>query len=944
MWIDKKRMLSMTDRPLPRRINLAAWVLVVLWVATAQSQNPKKQIVLPSSKILLEPVPGMPRPINSFPATLALHPSGRYVAILNNGYGTEESRFQQSIAVLNLDTNQLQDFPDPRFVVDAHQTYFLGLAFSSDGSRLYVSVASFTDPAGATAGDLGNGIAIYTFNDGMISPHSFLKIPLQPVPQGMQNNPGLSTLPLGKAIPYPAGLAVIRSSKGDNILVADDLSDNALLLDANNGAVLRTFDLTTGQHIPTSYPYAVVATRDGLRAYCSLWNDSSIAELNLKTGQVVKRIPLLRPASPTASGSHPTALLLSADERRLYVALANADKIALLDTASGSLNGMLSTLLPGQEYSGSYPTALVESSDGKKLFVANSGSDAVAVFDTTPNDSPVPRPALGFIPTEWYPTALAVHGDDLVIASGKGTSSTANAGYMPDWASMNGHRMHPYVVPLLHGSIARVKIQQMQSDLASLTAEVEQSNLMQENRFSIPFAGGTNPIRHVIYIIKENRTYDQIFGDLKPGDADPSLTMYGQDITPNQHALARQFGILDNFYDSGNVSGDGHVWSTAAISSDYTERTWQVMQHGDERPYDYEGDVDHDYPLLEGIPDADEPATGYIWTNLARHGLTHRNYAEYVESQWCDSGFEVTDAKENHPLPPGATCPRQFIRPGDPLPADVGTPPGSPSPYPWPIPVLFRNVATKPEIVENVDPQFPDFRITYPDQLRADEFLREFDAFVQARKTGQGQQLPQFVVMRLPNDHTGGTKPGYPTPSALVADNDLAVGRVVESISHSPYWDDTAIMILEDDAQDGPDHVDAHRSTAFEISKYSPSSIDHPFVDHNFYTTVSMIHSMEVLLGLPPMNNNDAHAAVMGPLFSGPGNQPPFTADFANLNNKLIYKTNSENATGAKESAKMDLSHADAADAGKLNLILWQDRKGTIPMPPARHTAFPGSN
>ena len=192
--------------------------------------------------------------------------------------------------------------------------------------------------------------------------------------------------------------------------------------------------------------------------------------------------------------------------------------------------------------------------------------------------------------------------------------------------------MHPYIVPLLHGSVARVSIRQVEADLASLTAQVEQSNLMHERNFSIPFAGGNNPIRHVIYIVKENRTYDQIFGDLKPGDADPDLTMYGEDITPNQHALARQFGILDNFYCSGNVSGDGHVWSTAAISSDYTERTWQVMQRGEERPYDYEGDVDHDYPFVEGIPDANEPATGYIWTNVARHGLTHRNYAEYVES------------------------------------------------------------------------------------------------------------------------------------------------------------------------------------------------------------------------------------------------------------------------------------------------------------------------
>jgi DNA-binding beta-propeller fold protein YncE len=892
----------------------------------------------------MEPVPGMPRPINSFPATLALHPSGRYVAILNNGYGTEESRFQQSIAILDLETDQLQDFPDSRFLVNARQTYFLGLGFSSDGSRLYVSVASFTDPAGAIAGDLGNGIAFYDFRDGAISPGGFIKIPLQPIPHGKQYNPALPILPQGKAIPYPAGLTIIQTQKGDEILVADNLSDNALLLDGTKGTVLRAFDLTAGKHIPTTYPYTVVATRDGDRAYCSLWNDSSIAVLNLKTGKVVRRIPLLRPSSAIAPGSHPTAMLLSRDEKRLYVTLSNADKVAIIDTTKGRLSGLLSTLLPGQEYGGSYPTALAESPDGKQLFISNSGSDAVAVFDSDSNDSAVPRLARGFIPTEWYPTALATRGDDLIIASGKGTGSSSNAGFMPEWASMDGHRIHPYVVALLHGSIARLSIRQVEVDLASLTAEVEQSNLMQERRFSIPFVSDSNPIRHVIYIIKENRTYDQILGDLQPGDADPSLTMYGEDVTPNQHALAKQFGILDNFYCSGNVSGDGHVWSTAAVSSDYTERTWQVMQRGDERPYDYEGDVDHDYPLAEGIPDANEPATGYIWTNVARHGLTHRNYAEYVESQWCDSSSHVTDAKENHPLPPGTSCPKQFIRPGDRLPDNVGTTHDSANPWPWPIPVLFRNVATKPEIVGHVDLRFPDFRITYPDQLRADEFLGEFDGFVEARKTGRGGELPQFVVMRLPNDHTAGTKPGFPTPSALVADNDLALGRVIDSISHSPYWDDTAILILEDDAQDGPDHVDAHRSAAFVVSKYSPSSLDHPLVDHNFYTTVSMIHTMEVLLGLPPMNNNDAHAAVMGSLFSGSGNQPPFTADYRNRDNKLIYSMNSQDGPGAKESSKMDFSHADAADARELNLILWRDRKGAIPMPLARHTAFPDGN
>src|SRR5215469_759728 len=301
-------------------------VLALLpFLSAPPTGNNKHRIMLPSSKMLLEPVPGTPTALNSFPATLAIHPSARYVAILNNGYGTEESRFQQSIAILDLKTNQVQDFPDQRFLVNAHQTYFLGLGFSSDGSRLYVSVGSFTDPTGVNTGDLGNGIAVYSFQRGALAPAGFITIGLQSVPEGKQYNPALPTLPNGKAIPYPAGLTVVRGSSGDEILVADNLSDNALLIDARAGTVLRRFDLTAGKHIPAAYPYAVIATRDGVRAYCSLWNDSSVAELNLPTGKVVRRIALLRPPSATAAGSHPTAMLLSKDERKLYVVLANAD-------------------------------------------------------------------------------------------------------------------------------------------------------------------------------------------------------------------------------------------------------------------------------------------------------------------------------------------------------------------------------------------------------------------------------------------------------------------------------------------------------------------------------------------------------------------------------------------------------------------------------------------
>jgi hypothetical protein len=249
--------------------------------------------------------------------------------------------------------------------------------------------------------------------------------------------------------------------------------------------------------------------------------------------------------------------------------------------------------------------------------------------------------------------------------------------------------------------------------------------------------------------------------------------------------------------------------------------------------------------------------------------------------------------------------------------------------------------------------------VEYPDQLRVDEFLSEFDGFVRARnenkngaeiKTGpenrvasenkSESELPNYVLLRLPNDHTGGTRAGFPTPSASVADNDLAVGRVVEAVSRSPYWNDTAIFIVEDDAQDGADHVDAHRSIALVISKYAPGSPAHPHVESAFFTTVSMIRTMEALLDLPPMNHNDAYSPIMSSLFSGSGDQPPFTADYSNRDNGLLFQVNKKSAAGAKESAKLDFRHADAANNKILNSILWRDRKGHAAMPPAHNSIF----
>jgi hypothetical protein len=401
-------------------------------------------------------------------------------------------------------------------------------------------------------------------------------------------------------------------------------------------------------------------------------------------------------------------------------------------------------------------------------------------------------------------------------------------------------------------------------------------------------------------------------------------------MSPPTSAL--QFGVLDNFYDSGEVSGDGHNWSTAAIASDYNENTWQIGYRGKERTYDFQGNVADEVPLENGEPDVNAPATGYLWDNLAAHGVSYRDYGEFVDSIWCKPE-RAASPKQGTPSPFSVKCPHAEVAKGESLPSNIGQPHGSASPWPWSVPLMKLTKATKPPLRDHFDSNFPDFNTEYPDQLRADEFLNEFEGFVRARNEGKGTRLPAFVLLYLPNDHTHGTTPGKPRPAASVADNDLAVGRVVDAVSHSPYWDDTAIFILEDDAQDGADHVDAHRSIGFVISKYSPGSPEQPFVEHHFYTTVSMIHTMETLLSVPPMNQFDAYAPVMSYMFSGSGNQAPFTADWRNRDNGFIYQMNPPKGQGAQESSAMDFSRPDAANPAVLNAILWRDRKGDVAMP-----------
>jgi DNA-binding beta-propeller fold protein YncE len=952
-------------RPTPFIAFLALSSLLAVFLV-ARAADRSRRINLPTSKSLTLPVPGYLARTNSFPAIIAPSPDGRYAALLNQGYGTQEAGARQSIAILDVSNNQLRDFPDDRLSDDytTRQSYFIGLAFSTDSKHLYASMGSITDPTGEKPTSTGNGIAVYKFAAGQVSPERFIKIPPQKIAAGKEVAFALRKTPAGTALPYPAGFAVLKGPTGDRLVITNNLSDNVVLLDIASGKIEKSFDLSRSRYVPAAYPYTVITNQAGTEAWVSLWNDSSIAELNLETGKVARWFTVNKAADDVGPGSHPTTLLLSPDEEWLYIALSNTDMIyALYVKGLNAKDGKIVPLMsgPGSEMgemrsyhltlgdavvSGSSPVAIALSPGGKLLFAASASLDSVAVFDIHGGEHSMSP--IGFIPTEWYPSALAIAGNDLLIATAKGEGSGPNN--LP--GKLKGERKrkeHPYIPTLIGGSIQRISLADIDKNLAAYTRQVEEDNLIHSDGGKFEFAGGKNPIRHVIYILKENRTYDQILGDLPVGNGDKSLTMYGADITPNEHKLALQFGVLDNFYDSGEVSGDGHIWSTASTTSDYNQKTWPIGYRSNERTYDSGGSVAGEYPLEQGIPDIDDPGTGFLWDNLAQHNLTYRIYGEFIAAVWCKSE-KAKSPKEGTPSLDVAPCSVPEIKKGDPLPANVGNPPGGSSPWPWPVPQIKRMRPTKAALRDHYDPQFPDFNTDYPDQLRADEFLREFDEFVKAGETFvevkgstpaktkanaeslRKKRMPQFILLYLPDDHTGGTRPGKATPNASVADNDLALGRVVDAVSHSPYWDDTAIFVIEDDAQDGADHVDAHRSIALVISKYCPRA-QQPFVDHHFYTTVSMIHTMESLLGLPPMNLFDTHAPLMAPLFTGPGTQSPYSVDDQNLRSGLIYKVNEKTAPGAKQSSLMDFSKPDAVDTKKLNAILWQDAKGTVATP-----------
>src|SRR4030081_247819 len=475
-------------------VTLAA--LVVMFVI-ARAADRSRHINLPTSKTLTLPVPGYLARTNSFPATMALTPDARYAALRNQGYGTQETGARQSIAILDLSNNQLRDFPDDRLSDDysTRQSYFIGLAFSTDGNLLYASMGSITDPTGEKPTSTGNGIAVYKFAGGQVTPERFIKIAPQKIAEGKEVAFGVRKPPAGNALPYPAGLAVLPGPKGDRLLIANNLSDNAIVLDPGFGQGPQPLDLSGRRFIPSAYPYTVIANRKGTRAWVSLWNSSAVAELNLETGKVARWIDCARAADPIAPSSHPTVMLLSPDEEILYVALSNSDYVAAIDLERSHIFQLYRAISPTYESAqvfGTGPLAMALSPDRSRLYAAVGSLDAIVVFDLSaegrarareredPSDLTAPelkQGPLGMVPTEWYPSALAMAGNDLLIATAKGQGSGPNNMQ----GKLKGERKrkeHPYIATLIGGSVQRLSLVDIDKNLAGYTRQVEEDNLL----------------------------------------------------------------------------------------------------------------------------------------------------------------------------------------------------------------------------------------------------------------------------------------------------------------------------------------------------------------------------------------------------------------------------------------------------------------------------------
>jgi DNA-binding beta-propeller fold protein YncE len=757
--------------------------------------------------------------LGSFPVNLALHPSGRWLAVLHAGYGTHE------VTLVNLERQRVT------CRVPLDQT-FLGLCFAPDGRTLFASGGEY------------EVVHAFDFDEGLLSNHRQIRV------AEVNQKIVIGGLAVGRAGPtlFAAG------TFGDAVAVVP--------LDAPEQRSLITLP-------KNSYPYGCLLDPDGKRLYVSLWSQAAIAVIDVERKQV---------QAHWATEAHPTETALAPDGKRLFVACANSTKVCVLDTATGRGQETIHCALYPQAPAGNTPNSLSLTPDGTLLFVANADANNLTIFHVgVPGQA---RP-LGFIPTGWYPTAVRFNAADrkIYVANGKGLVSKANPGFTHRRPSLPPAD-RDYIAAILHGTLSIIDLPTPTRMAAYSQQAYACSPLHPDQGVTTPAPEGSpipgkvgdpSPIKYCIDIIKENRTYDQIFGDMKQGNGDANLCLFPDKVTPNHHKLAREFVLLDNFYVDGEVSANGHEWSMGAYATDFVEKVWPLTYRGSPLKklpgYPAEGQVD----VIA------RPTAGYLWDRCAEAGLSYRSYGEWI-----------TDGK---------------------TPRDPGK-------------------ATVKALEGHFDPWFRGFDLDYSDQKRADRFIEELGRF---EKSGD---MPRLIILRLPNDHTSGTRIGKLTPTALVADNDLALGRVVQAVSKSKFWSETAIFVVEDDAQDGPDHVDAHRTVALVVSPYTRQGI----VDSTLYSTCSMLRTMELVLGLKPMSQFDAAARPMYASFQARPDGRPYEHVLPGVDRE---ERNGPEAYGARLSEKLDLSKEDVADVALLNEIIWRSVRGAnVPMPAPVRAAF----
>lgn len=809
--------------------------------------QPDGSILLPN-QWSLRPV-GKQIPVGDFPVSMAMHPAGRFAAVLHAGHG------QHEVVVI--------DIPAGSVVSRVALTEcFYGVAFSPDGRRLMTSGAGREE------------IHLFDFKDGYLSEHQ--AIPLRDV--------RLRGVPAGVAWSRDGQSAYVANLWGHRISqvflkdrsatdrwplaegeLATALRSETAQVDADTDAITKRSEaILELAREDAPYPYAVVVDEVHQRLYVSLWAQSAVQVIDLKSGALHAK---------WLTEEHPNEMLLTRDAKRLYVANANRNTITVIDTADGRRAETLTAELLPNSPPGSTPNSLALSPDERHLFVANANINAVAVFDVgTPGKSR----SLGFIPTGWYPTSVRVtpDGKNLLIANGKGLVSRANR-HGPQPGQEVPASVREYIGGLLQGTVAVVPLpkgEKLEETLKQYTARAyagmpptaTQTASAPEPGHPIPTTPGAgSPIRYVLYLIKENRTYDQVLGDMKEGNGDPSLCLFPEPVTPNHHKLAREFVLLDNFYVESEVSADGHEWTMGAYATDFVEKSWPLSYgHNQLKKYTYPS---------EGNFNIATPAGGYLWDRAKEAGVTYRSYGEFV---------------------------RNGRKTGDPA------------------------YTRMPGLKGNFDPWFVGFDMDYSDLKRADRFIAELRRF-----EAEGE-MPRLQFLRLGNDHTAGTSVGKPTPTAYLAENDLAFGRVIEAISRSKFWSQTAVFVVEDDAQNGPDHVDAHRTIAYVVSPYTKRRS----VDSTLYSTASMLRTMELILGLRPMSQFDATARPMMASFTARPDFRPYMHEPARVS---LTATNLASAWGARESSKMNFAVEDAADDLQLNEVIWRSVRGASSKMPA---------